>query len=122
MIKGIGVDIIEVSRIGKVIEKWGSHFLTKVFTESEIEYCNAKKNPSMHFAARFAAKEAFSKALTIGWSSGFRWKDVEVKNDQSGKPILVIYGNVKARLGNSNVLLSLSHTDDLVSAIVIIEN
>lgn len=121
MIQGIGVDIVEVSRIRTAIEGWGSHFLNKIFTDGEILYCKSRKNSYEHFAARFAAKEAVSKALEIGWRGGFRWKDVEITNEPSGKPKVILYEHVNKLLANSRVLLSLAHTESTVVAFAIIE-
>src|SRR5712691_10326494 len=121
MIQGIGIDIVDVNRIRTAIDAWGSHLLKKVFTDGEIQYCNSKKNPYEHYAARFAAKEAVSKALELGWRSGFRWKDVEIRNDPSGKPGVILYEHVKELLANSRVLLLLSHTERTVVAVAIIE-
>lgn len=122
MIQGIGVDIVEVARIRGAIDVWGPHFINKIFTEHEIQYCTSRKNSHEHFAARFAAKEAVSKALEIGWRGGFRWKDVEIHNDPSGKPQVTLYEHVNKLLANSRVLLSLAHTESTVVAFVVIEN
>lgn len=121
MIQGIGIDIVDVSRIRTAIDEWGPHLLKKVFTDVEIQYCKSKKDTYEHFAARFAAKEAVSKALEIGWSGGFRWKDVEIRNDASGKPRVILYEHVNKLLANSRVLLSLSHTGSTVVAVAVIE-
>jgi holo-[acyl-carrier protein] synthase len=121
MIQGIGVDIVEVGRIRSAIDMWGSAFLKKIFTEGEIQYCLSKKNSYEHFAARFAAKEAVSKALATGWSGGFRWQDVEIVNEPSGQPQVILYAHVNKLLANSKVLLSLAHTESTVVAFAIIE-
>ncbi len=121
MIQGIGVDIVEVERIRSAMERWGAAFIEKVFTEGEIQYCTAKKNPHEHFAARFAAKEAVSKALAIGWSGGFRWKDVEILNEPTGRPQVKLYEHVNELLAGSHVFLSLSHTATAVIAFAVIE-
>ncbi|MEK7818484.1 MAG: holo-ACP synthase [Bacteroidota bacterium] len=121
MIKGIGVDIIEIDRIKVSIETYGKSFIDKFFTANEIEYCSKKANPFQHFAARFAAKEAVSKALSTGWSGEFRWHDFEVTNDKLGKPYFTIYGALKLSLENCNIQLSLSHSDKTVVAFVVIE-
>ncbi|MGA2624601.1 MAG: holo-ACP synthase [Bacteroidota bacterium] len=120
MIEGIGVDLVEVGRIRDTIETWGGRFLEKIFTEAEIRYCTSKKSSYQHFAARFAAKEAVAKALAIGWSGGFRWKDVEVVNDESGKPSIVLTGHVKNLMSRSRIFLSISHTRELVVAFAVI--
>ena len=120
MIEGIGVDLVEVGRIRDTIEAWGERFLEKIFTGAEIRYCSSKKSSYQHFAARFAAKEAVAKALAIGWSGGFRWKDVEVVNDQAGKPSIVLYGHVKNLMSRSKIFLSISHTHEIVVAFAVI--
>ncbi len=121
MVKGIGVDIIEIDRIARSIADLGDHFLQKIFTPGEIAYCNAKPNSHQHFAARFAAKEALSKALATGWAGEFRWKDVEVTNEPTGKPVLSLHGSMKQSLALSKVFVSLSHSDHHVVAMVVIE-
>ena len=121
MVQGIGVDIVEVARVRRAIDAWGSRFLKKIFTEKEILYCTSMKNSDQHFAALFAAKEAVSKALEIGWRGEFRWQDVEIVNESSGKPRVILYKHVNKLLANSRVVLSLSHTATTVIAFVIIE-
>ena len=121
MIRGIGVDTIEISRIQKNIESLGTHFLEKVFTESEIAYCSAKANSAQHFAARFAAKEAVSKALSTGWAGEFRWRDVELTNDPSGQPRINVHGPLREKLAGASVFVSISHSHSDVVAMVIIE-
>ena len=122
MIRGIGVDIIEIERVGKAIQRTEGVFRDKVFTENESVYCESKSNPAQHFAARFAAKEAVSKALATGWSGAFRWKDVEVVNEPSGLPRIQIYGSLVETLSGTSIHLSLSHSDTHVVAMVIIED
>ena len=121
MIQGVGIDIVDVSRIRLAIDSWGPLFLRKIYTEKEIQYCTSTKNSYEHFAARFAAKEAVSKALETGWSGGFRWQDVEIVNEASGKPRVVLYAHVGQLLARSRVLLSLSHSESTVVAVAIIE-
>jgi holo-[acyl-carrier protein] synthase len=121
MIEGVGIDVVEISRIHEVIAKWGEKFLSKVFTKTELEYAHSKMKPSPHFAARFAVKEAVAKALTTGWSGGFRWQDVEVRNDESGKPSVILYGKMKELLKGSKIMVSLSHSDTVVVAFAVIE-
>ena len=121
MIEGIGVDVVEVSRLKRAIDTWGIFFLHKIFTDRELAYAQAKKNPTPHIAARFAVKEAVAKALATGWSGGFRWKDVEVENDPSGKPSVVLHGRVREILMGSNVLVSISHSENVVVAFAVIE-
>jgi len=109
---GIGIDITEVSRIESLVEQH-EQFLTRVYTEREISYCNKKKNKYQHFAARFAAKESVLKALGVGWSQEIKWTDIEVVNEPSGKPRINSYGEVKRLMEQKEVkeiLISLSHT------------
>ena len=122
MIEGIGVDVVEIQRIQEVITTWGDRFLQKTFTETELAYAHSKANPVPHIAARFAVKEAVAKALATGWSGGFRWKDVEVRNDESGKPSVILYGKVKEILKESRIMVSLSHSDTVVVAFAVIES
>jgi len=121
MVKGIGVDVIEIPRLQQAIDKWGDIFLRKVFTEREYEYSQTKKNQTQHFAARFAVKEAVAKALATGWSGGFSWKDVEVENDAAGKPSVVLSGNLKEILAGKRVHVSISHSENVVVAFAVIE-
>jgi holo-[acyl-carrier protein] synthase len=122
MIRGIGVDIIEIERIRRDLETLGPRFTEKVFTDREIAYCSAKANPYQHFAARFAAKEAVSKALATGWAGEFRWKDVEVANDPSGRPRILLHGRLGADLGTASIHLTLSHSGMHVVAMALIED
>jgi holo-[acyl-carrier protein] synthase len=121
MIQGIGVDIIEIDRIREVIDRYGDSFLSRIFTETEIKYCRSKKISSQHFAARFAAKEAFSKALSTGWRGEFSWKDIEVSNNELGQPSITLYGKLADKIEKDRVLISLSHSDNSVVAFVVIE-
>jgi holo-[acyl-carrier protein] synthase len=121
MIQGVGVDVVDVERIKAILAEQGSAFIDRVFTETETAYCRSKQNPEQHFAARFAAKEAFSKAMQTGWSGVFRWKDVEVVNEPSGAPRILLYKEVAQSLGKSRVHLSLSHTENTVVALAVIE-
>lgn len=121
MIFGIGIDIIEINRIRKSIEKFDYHFLNKIFTPTEIEYCQSKKNKYQHFAARFAAKEAIAKALATGWSKEFRWKDIEIFNEKSGMPNVKLSGNLQKFLGDDKSLkITMSHSEHYVTCFAII--
>lgn len=115
--KSIGVDIIEIDRVEKIISEFGDKFLKKVFTSAEIDYCKSKAKPSQHFAARFAAKEAVAKALGTGFGKDLMLKDVEVRNDINGKP-LVFYKGIK----NDKVLISISHCDHYVVAFAVLKD
>ena len=127
MIHGIGIDLIEVERIGKTTLRYGDRLYTKIFTENEINYCKSKSNlnnQSQCFAARFAAKEAFLKAIGTGLRNGLHWKDVEVSNDNLGKPNLVLRNTaleIIKKIKTSNISLSISHTKNAAIAVVILE-
>jgi holo-[acyl-carrier protein] synthase len=116
----VGIDIVQVERIARVIKKWGPRFTNRVFCEGEISLCESARNPAMCFAARFAAKEAFSKALGTGIRR-LSWKDIEVVHDRMGKPHLIVRGKSKTILKDRIVDVSLSDTETLATAIVIIE-
>ena len=121
MIFGIGIDIIEIERIQKSIEKFDQLFLNKIFTQTELDYCSNKKNKYQHFAARFAAKEAIAKALATGWSKGFRWKDIEIYNEKSGMPNVKLRGNLKHFLGaDKSLKITMSHSEHYVTCFAII--
>lgn len=122
MITGIGIDVIQNDRIRASIERFGDRFLNRIYTEREIEYCKKCANPEIHYAARFAAKEATFKALGTGWAAGVKWKDVEVERLSSGKPELHLHGEALNRattMGTERFYVSLTH-DTLVSCAVVI--
>jgi holo-[acyl-carrier protein] synthase len=124
MIIGTGVDVAEVERLQEAIERHGERFLHRVFTPLEIDYCRAHRNATERLAARFAAKEALMKALGTGWRKGIRWRDIEVANASSGKPELKLSGKaleIFQALGGARLHLSLTHTESIALAQVIIE-
>jgi holo-[acyl-carrier protein] synthase len=120
-IQGIGVDVVDVKRMKIALDTWGPGLIKKMFTDTEVAYCKATKRPHEHFAARFAAKEAVSKAMETGWSGKFRWRDVEVINDPSGAPKVILHDYVAGQLAQCRVHVSLSHTENTVVAFAIIE-
>ncbi len=123
MIAGIGTDIIEVSRVKKSIETIDG-FKEKIFSENEITYCESKRNKFEHYAARFAAKEAYFKAIGTGWRHGLAFKEIEIAHDSLGKPIIILSGNAKdhaKRTGYTNRQISLSHIKETAVAVVILE-
>jgi len=121
MVIGLGIDIIEIERIKESIERFGDRFLNKVFTENEIKYCMGKGNKYQHFAARFAAKEAVSKALSTGWNKDFNWKNVEIMNEPSGMPVVTLKGKLEEFLKPDKELkISMSHSRDNVACVAII--
>jgi holo-[acyl-carrier protein] synthase len=123
MIYGLGTDIIEVSRIEKVMER-DIGFRDKIFTAVEIAYCETKKYKYENYAARFSAKEAFMKAIGTGWRFGIRFADIEVYHDEFGKPLIRLNGKAE-ELGKiegiSKIHVSLSHVKEIATAIVIVE-
>ena len=124
MIVGTGIDIAEVPRIREAIERHGERFLKRIFTEGEIQYCESKANRVERYAARFAAKEAGMKAIGTGWNHGVRWRDIEVARKPGGRPTLLLHGKaaeLAAKLGATNIALSLTHTAEQAFAQVILE-
>jgi|SRR5579863_3684062 len=125
MIVGTGIDIVEVPRIAASIERFGDRFLQRIFTEGEIRYCESKANRVERYAARFAAKEAATKAIGTGWSQGVAWRDVEICRMPGGRPTITFHrkaAEFAARLGALHVSLSLTHTEEHAIAQVILEN
>lgn len=123
MLKGVGTDLVDVERIAQKLIK-ANGFKELVFSEREITYCELKTNKFEHYAARFAAKEAFFKALGTGWADHTSFNEVEVINDLSGKPDLILTGQTQKTLSGqriAKILVSLSHTKSMASAVVIIE-
>ena len=121
-ILGLGLDATEIDRIAEVIERYGERFLARVFTEGEIAYCQARRAAAIHFAGRFAAKEAAMKALGTGHSHGVLWRDVEVVR-RGGPPQLRLHGGASRRfdaMGASSSLLTITHTDALAFAEVLL--
>ena len=124
-IAGIGIDMIEVQRIDHSIERFGARFLQRVFTEGEIAYCQSMKFPARHFAARFAAKEAASKAFGTGIGKAMSWRDIDVHRKESGEPYIVPGGGAELLARERNVqslLVSLSHTHQHAVAVVVLES
>ena len=124
MILGIGIDLVDVERIGEKIGK-NSGFRELVFSQTEINYCELMTNKFEHYAARFAAKEAFFKALGTGWKNGTAFNEIEIVNNNAGKPemFFLAYTAItitEMKLGK--ISLSISHIKTMATAIVIIEN
>ncbi len=124
MIYGVGIDIVKIARIQSALERFGSRFRGRIFTSVEDAYCLEKAKAHLHFALRFAAKEAFVKAIGTGIREGITWKDIEIRNEESGKPALHLYGmsaELCAKLGIRQKFVSLSHEEDYGVAVVILE-
>jgi holo-[acyl-carrier protein] synthase len=124
MIVGSGVDLVEIERIQRAMDRYGARFLDRVYLQAEQAYCMRKRRSSESFAARFAAKEAAAKALGTGISYGVHWLEIEVVREPSGRPSLCFYGRaaeVAGRLGVVRSTLSLTHTAQVAMASVVLE-
>jgi holo-[acyl-carrier protein] synthase len=123
LVFGIGTDIIEVRRIEEALRRTG-RLKQKIFSPREIDYCESRGKSAEHFAARFAAKEAFLKAMGTGWRGGHRFDEIEVINNERGKPEAFVHGKVKAfceENGLGGLHVSLSHVKELAIAVVVLE-
>jgi holo-[acyl-carrier protein] synthase len=119
---GLGLDATDIDRVADVIERHGERFLRRVFTDAEIAYCTRRRVPAIHFAGRFASKEAAMKALGTGHTQGVLWRDVEVIRG-GGPPRLELHGGAARRfaaMGGQSSLLTITHSDDLAMAQVMI--
>lgn len=125
MIVGSGIDLAEIGRIQQSISRYGSRFLNRVFTPAEQAYCLRKRNSAESFAARFAAKEAGAKALGTGISHGVGWLEIEVARERGGRPTLRFHGRagqIAALMGVAHIALSITHTNHLAMASVVLED
>ena len=116
---GIGVDLVRIPRMREVIARWDERFLRRVFTEEEIAYCRARRDPVPHFAARFAAKEAGMKALGTGLRLGVKWRELEVQRERGSAPTLILHGRsreIGVSRGGRRMLLALTHEGDYALA------
>jgi len=120
LVHAAGVDIIEVGRVKKVIDRWGERFLRRVFTPWEIAYCQEKKLPQFSFAARFAAKEATLKAIGRGLSGGVRWTSIEVVADRTGSPSIRLGQKIQRLVGEKEIKISMSHTKEYAVAVALL--
>lgn len=126
MISGIGIDLVEVRRIREAFQKYGARFQQRVFTPDEITFCETLSDKYLSYAARFAAKEAFSKALGTGLGvltprGAIGWTEIQVNDNERTRPTMTVSGAARRLLGNRRVSVSLSHTRDYATAIVVIE-
>jgi len=124
MIKGIGIDLIETERVAAKIRS-GNGFRELIFSKNEILCCEKKADKYEHYAVRFAAKEAFLKALGTGWETGTAFNEIEIINNENGKPDIILLGKTAdsvAEMKIGKIFVSLSHLKTMVSAFVIIEN
>ncbi len=116
---GIGIDVIEVERIDEAVEEFGDRFLERIFTEGELSYCGSQRRPAIHYAARWAAKEAVSKAFGTGIGAELGWTDIEIVRRESGEPELVLHGRAKefaVEVGVREVKVSLTHAKHYAAA------
>jgi len=124
MILGVGIDIIEVARIASSYEKFGERFLNRILLPDEIAYCLSHKQPAPFLAARFAAKEAISKAFGTGIGAALGWQDMEIRRKESGEPFVVLHGKgeelFKSRKAKQ-LLVSLSHTQNYAAVTAVLE-
>jgi holo-[acyl-carrier protein] synthase len=124
VILGIGIDIIEVSRIGASYERFGEKFAQRILLPDEIAYCLTHKNPAPFLAVRFAAKEAISKAFGTGIGASLGWQDMEIRRKESGEPFVVLHGKGQELFqtrGAKQLLVSLSHTEHYAAATAVLE-
>ncbi|MGZ5543169.1 MAG: holo-ACP synthase [Limisphaerales bacterium] len=125
MILGTGIDIIEVERIEASYEKFGERFLNRILVAGEMEYCLSHRKPGPFLAARFAAKEAVSKAFGTGIGAHLSWQDIEVKRKESGEPYVIMHGKgaeLMNQRGARIVHLTISHTEKHTTAMAILES
>jgi holo-[acyl-carrier protein] synthase len=125
MIIGSGIDMVEIVRIQQSLDRFGGRFLNRIYTPAEQAYCMRKRNAAESLAARFAAKEAGAKALGTGISRGVNWLEIEVTREPGGRPALRFYGRaavIADHMGVAHAALSLTHTDDLAMASVLLES
>lgn len=124
MILGVGIDIIEVARIAASLEKFGHRFGQRILLPDEIAYCLAHQSPAPFVAARFAAKEAISKAFGTGIGAQLGWQDVEISHKESGEPFVIFHGKGKklfeARRAK-NIFVSISHTQQYAAVVAVLE-
>jgi holo-[acyl-carrier protein] synthase len=119
---GIGTDITECLRIARMIERHGELFINRVYTPEEIKYCQSRKQATQHFTGRWAAKEAILKALGTGWRRGISWRDIEIRNEPGGKPVVAFRGGVKdvvEQLGVREIQVSISHCRSHATALAV---
>ena len=124
MILGTGIDLCEVPRMQSKVQAAAEDFVAQVFLPGEIAYCEAKRHPAEHFAARFAAKEAVVKALADTAGKGSFWLDIEIRNEEDGRPVVRLQGRAHEmadRLGVRRVFLSMTHTGEMAAANVVLE-
>ncbi len=121
MAQGLGNDIIEIDRMRASIERHGLHFLNRLFSQKEQDYCYKFQDPAPHFTGKFAAKEAVAKALGVGFGASLSWRDLEILNDDNGKPKVYFNEAAMQRFQNPRILISVSHCTSYAVAVAIWE-
>ena len=124
MILGVGIDIIEVARIKASLEKFGERFGQRILLPDETAYCLTHKNPAPFVAARFAAKEAVSKAFGTGIGAALGWQDMEIRRKESGEPFVVLHGKGKKLFESrqaKQLLINISHTEHYAAVVAVLE-
>src|SRR3989339_358366 len=124
MVSGVGIDLVEVARIERILAKWGDIFIRRIYTVEEVDYCQGKTRPALHFAACFAVKEAFLKATGTGLGGGISFIDIATIHNGMGRPSVKLSEKALDLLsggGMETSVVRISHTDDLATAIVILE-
>lgn len=119
MFEGIGNDIIEVERVNKAVQRYGQKFLDRLFSKAEQNYCLKHRDAERHFAGRFAAKEAIAKALGTGFGHHLHWLDIEIANDPSGKPIVLLSEAARMHFRNPKIHISISHCKAYATAVAL---
>jgi len=119
---GVGIDLVEVERVRRAISRHGERFRQRVFTDAEAEFCESVSGKYLSYAGRFAAKEAFSKALGTGLRGKIGWREVEVHDNERSRPTITVTGRAKEALGNRRVHLSITHVAEYAAAVVVIED
>ncbi|NQT39061.1 MAG: holo-ACP synthase [Planctomycetes bacterium] len=121
---GIGTDIAECLRIARMIERHGDLFINRVYTPAEIRYCQARKQSTQHYTGRWAAKEAVLKAFGTGWRRGISWRDIEIRNEPGGRPVVALRGGaqeVVEKLGIRRMWITISHCHTHATAFAVAE-
>jgi holo-[acyl-carrier protein] synthase len=125
VIKGVGIDSVEIERVARIYQRYGERFLEKLYTENERDYFARWSDPVPRIAGRFAVKEACMKALGTGWSNGVRWRDIEVLREPSGKPVLALHGRAEhffKAVGARTSVCTITHSRTHAMAVVIFED
>ena len=121
LIYAIGIDVVDIQRFQKMVERWGDRFSERILSQNELNYCRRKANVIPSMAARFAAKEAMIKCLPTDQNLIFRWHEMEVLNSKAGKPHVHLHGELLQFLHSKKIFISLSHSPNSAVAVIIVE-